>query len=77
MKFGRRLKAERKKQGLKVQAIAEACNISRSYLTLIENGKRLPGKKILPKIASALGINTADVLNWYLEDIRTSLEKVE
>ena len=49
--------------------IADSCGISRSYITLIENGKRLPWKKILPKIAVELQIKTTVVLNWYLGDI--------
>jgi transcriptional regulator with XRE-family HTH domain len=75
MKFGEQLLAERKKQGISVQTLAKACGTSRSYLTLIENGKRLPGRKILPKIASALGMNITVVLNWYLEDIRQKIHK--
>ena len=67
--FGEQLRAERKKQGLTVQMLAQACGTSRSYITLIENGKRLPGKKILPKFAEALEIKTVIVLNWYLDDI--------
>ena len=55
---------------MSTQKLAEACGISRSYLTLIENGKRSPGKKVLPKIATALNLETVKVLNWYLEDLR-------
>lgn len=74
--FGEHLREERKKQGLTVQAIAEACGTSRSYMSLIESGKRMPGKKILPKIAVALKLETVVVLNWYLEDIRQKVEKL-
>lgn len=74
MKFGEKLTEERKKQKLSAQALAHACGVSRSYITLIENGKRNPGKKILPKIAAALHIKTVDVLNWYLEDLRQKLQ---
>lgn len=73
--FGEQLRSERKKQGLTVQTIAIACEISRSFVTLIENGKRLPGKKILPKIAAALHLKTTVVLNWYLEDLRGKLKE--
>lgn len=67
--FGKKLREERKRQRLTVLMIAQSCGISRSYVTLIENGKRLPGKNVLPKIASSLHLKTAEVLNWYLEDI--------
>ena len=72
--FGDRLRGERKKQRQTVQMVAEACGTSRSYITLIENGKRLPGKKVLPKIATALNMKKVDVLNWYLEDLREKLK---
>ncbi len=72
--FGKQLRAVRKKQGLTVQMVASACGTSRSYITLIENGRRLPGKKMLSKIAIALDIKTTEVLNWYLEDLRERLQ---
>jgi transcriptional regulator with XRE-family HTH domain len=73
--FGERLREERKKQNLTAEMVANACKTSRSYITLIESGKRLPGKKILPKIAIALGIKTTTVLNWYLEDISKKIQR--
>ena len=74
--FGKYLRIERKKQGLTVEKVAKACGTSRSYITLIENGKRLPGKKILPKIADSLGLKITIVLNWYLEDISQQIQKI-
>ena len=72
--FGEQLREKRKKQGLTVMAVSKACGTSRSYITLIENGHRLPGKKILPKIASALQLKTSEVLNWYLQDISRKMQ---
>lgn len=69
--FGELLRAERKKQSLTVQTVAKVCGVARSYITLIENNKRLPGEKILSKIAVALQVKTTVVLNWYLEDLRS------
>jgi transcriptional regulator with XRE-family HTH domain len=73
--FGELLHRERKKQGLTALAVAEACGKSRSYITLIENGKRLPGKKIITKIADALNLKTVVVLNWYLDDLNYQIRK--
>lgn len=73
--FGEQVRAERKKQGLRVELVAEACGVSRSHITLIENGKRLPGKKVLPKIALVLHLETTIVLNWYLEDVSQKMRK--
>ena len=77
--FGEHLRKERVKRGLTAETLAASCGISRSYVTLIENGRRLPGKKHILKIAAALGIQSGTVLNWYLEDmsrkIRSHLEQ--
>lgn len=73
--FGEQLRTARKKQGLTAEMIAKACGTSRSYITLIENGDRLPGKKILPKIATALHLKITVVLNWYLQTISHKIQK--
>jgi len=73
--FGEQLRAERKRQGLTTQMVADACGTSRSYISLIEIGRRLPGKGVLPKIATALQIKTTVVLNWYLEDISRKIQQ--
>jgi transcriptional regulator with XRE-family HTH domain len=71
--FGEQIVAARKKQDLSTLSLAESCGVSRSYITLIENGQRLPGRKVIPKIAQALGLETHVVVNWYLEDLREKL----
>ena len=73
--FGDYLFEERKKQGKTAVMLAKACGISRSYVTLIENGKRLPSKKHIRKIANALHLEAGVVLNWYLEDISHKIRK--
>ncbi len=70
MVFGKKLLEQRKKNNLSAQELASACGVSRSYITLMENGKRVPGEKIIPKIAEALNLKTDVILNWYLEDLR-------
>lgn len=75
MRFGEQLFTERKKRKLSAEALAKACDISRSYVTLMENNKRLPGKKIIPKIAVALNIKANIVINWYLEDLSQKIQK--
>ena len=73
--FKDQLRAERKKQNMTVQALADLCGISRSYITLMESGTRMPGKNNIPKIAKALKLKTVTVLNWYLEDIRIKMSE--
>jgi len=74
MLFGKKLNTERKKKHLSALALANICDISRSYVTLMENGKRLPGKKLIPKIARALCKKPNVIINWYLEDLREKLQ---
>jgi len=74
MQFGKKLRTERKKNNLSAEQLADNCDISRSYITLIENHKRLPSPKVLPKLAGALNLKTNIVLNWYLEDLRIKLQ---
>lgn len=74
MRFGEKLTKERKKKKLSALELAGLVGVSRSYITLIENGKRLPGKKVVPRIAEALVIKNSVIVNWYLEDIREKLQ---
>jgi transcriptional regulator with XRE-family HTH domain len=73
MTFGEHIYRERKKKKMSAQALADACGLSRSYITLIENDHRRPGKKILTKIGEVLDVKAPVIINWYLEDIRKKL----
>ena len=73
--FGTQLRLARKKQHLSAEALARDCGISRSYIILIEGGKRLPSKKVLPNLADVLNLSLTEVLNWYLEDVSTKMRK--
>jgi len=75
MGLGKRLATERKKNNLSTKTLAKLCGVSRSYITLIENDKRLPSRKLLPKIALVLNLKTNIVLNWYLEALREKMQK--
>ncbi|OGD79551.1 hypothetical protein A2368_02315 [Candidatus Collierbacteria bacterium RIFOXYB1_FULL_49_13] len=74
MLFGEHLLVERKRNHLSAEALARECGISRSYITLIETGRRLPGKKIIPKLALVLQLKVNILINWYLEDIRQKMQ---
>lgn len=73
MTFGERFESERKNRNLSVSSTAKACGISRSYIVLIETGRRHPSAKILPKIAKVFELPVNEILNWYLEDMRKRL----
>jgi len=74
MLFGENLAFERKKNKFTAEELAIKTGISRSYITLLENNKRLPSKRLIPQIAEALKINPNIIIEWYLEDIKSKLE---
>jgi transcriptional regulator with XRE-family HTH domain len=73
MILGTKIASERKKNHLSADDVANLCKVSRSYITLIENGRRMPGRKVIPALAAALKIKTNILINWYLEDMREKL----
>lgn len=48
--IGERIRKERKKRGISIAVAAEQINISKGMLSLIENKKKNPGPRVLPKI---------------------------
>ncbi len=74
MIFGQQLKVERKRKNLSAQDLATACGVTRSYISLLEGGQRLPGRSLIPIIAGALNLTTLEIVNWYLEDLREKLQ---
>jgi transcriptional regulator with XRE-family HTH domain len=74
MSFGKKMLSTRKKLRLSSNHLAEKIGISRSYLTLIENDKRLPSKKLLGKISKALKLDKDIITNWYLESIKKKIQ---
>ena len=52
--FGELLREQRKKKNLTQEGLAEACELSTYYISLLEAGKRQPTITTLFKLASAL-----------------------
>ena len=73
MLFADNLRATREKLGLSAEELATRIHVSRSYITLLENGKRSPGKTLIPKIARALRLEKSLVVGWYLADQKEKL----
>lgn len=61
--IGKKIAAERKKQGLTQEDLAGLCDMDRSYLSEIENGHKNLSVISLLKIAEALKIETNDILS--------------
>ncbi|HEV7488699.1 MAG TPA: helix-turn-helix transcriptional regulator [Thermoanaerobaculia bacterium] len=52
--FGRSVRSLRKQRGLSQETLAEACDLSRNYISDIERGIRNPGLLVMVALAKAL-----------------------
>lgn len=59
--LGQYLKSVRESLGYSTYDVNKLCNISQSYLSLMENGKRKPSAIILKKIAPIYSLNYLDL----------------
>ena len=69
MQFKNSIRFYHKKIGLKQQELADKIGIIRPYLSLIENGYRLPDVGLLEKIASCLKCNIAQLYPTDIQDL--------
>lgn len=54
--LGSNIRNYRKKARLSQQQLADRTDISRNYLSLVENGKKIPSLKLSVKVAQELGV---------------------
>jgi transcriptional regulator with XRE-family HTH domain len=64
----------RLQRGLTLDALGAAAGVAASQLSLIENGKREPRVSLLSSLATALGVQPADLLSAEPPDERAALE---
>ena len=67
MVIGLKIKNIRIGLELTVESLSAKLGVSRSYLTLIENGKRRLPKKLVEKLAKAFKLPKETIYNWYFE----------
>ena len=60
--LGARLRAERRRRGLTLDGLAAASGVSRSMLSEVERGSRVPTVLVLDRIATGLGTSIARLL---------------
>ena len=60
--FGFSVKRQREAKGLTQETLAEKADLDRTYLSDIERGTRNPGVKNVVRIAKALGITAAKLM---------------
>jgi XRE family transcriptional regulator, regulator of sulfur utilization len=56
------LKGERQRRGLSLEALAAASGVSRSMISDVERGARMPTVLVLARLATALGVTVARLL---------------
>ena len=63
MKFGQNLKRIRKRMNMTQKQLADEIEISQSYLSDIENGRKNLSIKTVKKLADSLGLSVNDLFN--------------
>jgi transcriptional regulator with XRE-family HTH domain len=61
-RFGQVVKAIREKQNLSQEKLAELAEIDRTYVSMIERGKRHPTLEVASRIADALSMKLSEVI---------------
>lgn len=64
IKFGQRVKEERKKKGFSQEKLAEIAGVHRTYIGMIERAEKNITLENIEKIAKALGKNPGDLLKF-------------
>ena len=62
--FGKRVKLLRLQAGLSQEAFALKCGLDRTYISGIERGLRNPTLEVIALIASGLGIEIKDLIEF-------------
>ena len=60
--FGRSIRRLRKQRGMSQEALAEACGLSRNYISDIERGVRNPGLLVMVALAKALKVRLRELV---------------
>lgn len=66
--FGSRVRAWREERKLSQERLAHEAGIERTYVAQIEAGRRNPALENICKLAKALGVDTADLVQG-LQDV--------
>lgn len=61
--FGKRVREERQKQNLSQEKLAELAQLHRTYIGMIERGEKNITLENIEKIAKALNITLAELMN--------------
>ncbi len=81
--FGKILQTERKAKNFSQEKLSKLSGFDRTFISLVENGKRSPTFSTILKISSALEINPSDLFliyekknpNYYLKHSKNAKKK--
>lgn len=68
MDFAKKLKTLRELAGMSQKDLADKVGISTVMISQYENGKKMPGRDTLKKLAAVFGTSTSDLLGDSQED---------
>lgn len=60
--LGKQIKTQRENLGLTQEKLAEKCGLDRTYISLLERGKRNPSYTNLLKVAAGLEISISELM---------------
>lgn len=61
--FGSVLREKREAAGISQEQLADRAGLHRTYVSLIERGKRTASIEVLRRVASALGLRMTDLID--------------
>ncbi|MEJ7790640.1 MAG: helix-turn-helix transcriptional regulator [Gaiellaceae bacterium] len=61
--FGAVLREKRQAAGISQEQLADRAGLHRTYVSLIERGKRTASIEVVRRVASALGVTMADLIS--------------
>ena len=71
---GRVIRQERQARDLTIKELGSKAGLSEIYVGEIERGQKYPSAKVLESLASALGLDIAELLELMAEEIRRERE---
>ena len=74
--MGRVIRRERQDRRLTLKEIADKANLSVVYVGEVERGQKYPSAVVLEKLAEALDLGVADLLELVAEEIRAESQPV-
>lgn len=61
--FGAVLREKRQEAGISQEQLADRAGLHRTYVSLIERGKRTASIEVVRRVASALGVTMAELIS--------------